>query len=604
MNIYSTMYHPKKPEGIENRKAYIVGGGLAGLAAAAFLVDDAGMPGKNVTILEKRSDVGGSMDGMRGEFGYLCRGEREMEPYMECLWYLFSKVPSLENEGRTVLDDIVDFNRDEPIHSECRVLVNRGERYSKTHDYRFSPKDMAAMQRFLSLPESALEDKTISDFFDESFFQSSCWINFHSCLAFKTYHSALECQRYFQRFALEVRHEYLEGIIHTKYGEYDAMIHPLMKWLSDKGVKTAYGCWVYDIDMDATCNTAKALKLRQNGEDSIIELDAKDIVLVTNGSMTTNSAFGDNKTVASTNRDTSDMGAFTLWQNLAMKNAKFGHPEKFIGQIDKTKWVSFMPTIKGYPELVSRIEKLTGSKAGTGGAITILDSNWDMSFELHHNPFFLDQKDDEQVMWGYGCWGEKVGNYIKKPMCECTGDEIMTELLYHLNMLDIKDEVLSHSYISTCMMPYITSQFMPRKNSDRPKNVPDGCTNIGFLGQYVEIPEDVVFTVEMSVRTGMEAVYKLTGLEKDVLEVYPSKYDVRYTVERMKKFAGKTPAEKLTLEDVPALQMQDIHQLKQMAVALLNSYPQYYKMYLGRDKSVSDKESVLHPEAPLSKWHY
>lgn len=601
MNIYSTMYKPKKPEGIEKRKVYIIGGGLAGLAAAAFLLDDAGVPGENITILEKRSDVGGSMDGIRGEFGYLCRGEREMEPYMECLWYLYSKVPSLENKERSVLDDIVDFNRDEPIHSECRVICNCGERYRKVHDYRFAPKDMADMQHFLSLPEAALEDKPISDFFDESFFQSSCWINFHSCLAFKRYHSALECQRYFQRFALEVRHEYLEGIIHTKYAEYDSMIRPLMTWFTNHGVKTVYNCWAYDIEMDSACNTAKKILLKQNDKKAEIELGTKDLVLVTNGSMTTNSAFGDNKTVAPTNRDTTDLGAFTLWQNLAKKNEKFGHPEKFVGQIDKTKWVSFMTTLKGYPELVSRIEKMTGSKAGTGGAITILDSNWDMSFELHHNPFFLDQKPDEQVMWGYACYGENVGNYIKKPMCDCTGEEIMTELLYHLNMLDIKDEVLSHSYISTCMMPYVTTQFMPRKATDRPKNVPDGCTNIGFLGQYVEVPEDVVFTVEMSVRTAMGAVYKLTGLEKNVLEVYPSRYDIRYTVERLKKFAGKTAAEKLAEDDIPALNGLNGEQLKHMAITMLNSYPPYYHMYLGRDQTVPLKESVLHPEAPLSK---
>jgi oleate hydratase len=601
MNIYSTMYRPRIPAGIEERKAYIVGGGLAGLATAAFLVDDAGMPGKNITILEKFSDVGGSMDGVRREFGYLCRGEREMEPYMECLWYLYSKVPSLENEGRSVLDDIVEFNRDEPIHSECRAILNQGEIYNKIHDYKFSPKDMADMQRFLHLPESALEDKSISDFFGESFFKSSMWICFHSCLAFKTYHSALECQRYFQRFALEVRHEYLEGIIHTKYGEYDSMIRPLMTWLCGKGVKTAYDCSVYDIDMDNACNTAKVIHLRQSGEDNVIQMSDKDLVFVTNGSMTTNSAYGDNKTIAPTNRDTTDLGVFTLWQNLAKKNEKFGHPEKFIGQIEKTKWISFMPTIKGYPEFVRRIEKMTGSPAGTGGAITIMDSSWDISFELHHNPFFLDQKADEQVMWGYGLYGENVGNYIEKPMCECTGEEIITELLYHLNMLDIKDEVLSHSYISTCMMPYITSQFMPRKVTDRPKNVPDGCTNIGFLGQYVEVPDDVVFTVEMSVRTGMEAVYKLTGLEKEVPEVYPSRYDVRYTVERTKKFAGIPIDDKITISDLPDINPQEIGKLKQMVVDTVNAIPPYYHMYLGRDQTVAIKESVLHPEAPQSK---
>ncbi len=204
-------------------------------------------------------------------------------------------------------------------------------------------------------------------------------------------------------------------------------------------------------------------------------------------------------------------------------------------------------------------------------------------------------------MFGYGLYGENVGNYIRKPMCECTGEEIMTELLYHLNMLDIRDELLAHTYVSTCMMPYITSQFMPRKVTDRPKNVPDGCTNIAFLSQYVEVPDDVVFTVEMSVRTGMEGVYKLTGLEKDVPEVYPSRYDIRYTIERMKKFAGLPIYDKISLDDLPNIDPKEIGNLKQTIVNLVNAIPPYYHMYLGRDQTVPLKTSALHPQAPQSK---
>jgi oleate hydratase len=328
MNIYRTMYHAPEPQGIEQRKAYIVGGGIAGLATAAFLVDDAKMPGENITILEKHSDVGGCLDGVRNEHGYLCRAERELEPYMECLWYLLSKIPSLENPGRTVLDDIVDFNKDEPIHSECRIMVNQGQIYSKIHNYKLPPKDMADVLHMLSAPESELEDKSIEDFFDASFFESNMWWCFHSCLAFKKHHSVLECKRYFQRFSFVNRHEYLEGIVHTKYNEHDAIIKPIMKWLDSKGVKTAYGCSVYDIDMDVACNTAQTIRLIQGGKDMTIDIDTHDLVFVTNGSMATNSAFGDNKTVAPINRDKADLGVFTLWQNLAAKNEKFGHPEK------------------------------------------------------------------------------------------------------------------------------------------------------------------------------------------------------------------------------------------------------------------------------------
>jgi oleate hydratase len=111
------------------------------------------MPGENITLLEKHSDVGGAMDGVRGKSGYLCRGERELEAYMECLWYLCSKVPSLENPGRTVLDDVVDFNKDEPIHSESRALVRQGHIVSNIHDMKLPPKIQEDMQRLLATPE-------------------------------------------------------------------------------------------------------------------------------------------------------------------------------------------------------------------------------------------------------------------------------------------------------------------------------------------------------------------------------------------------------------------------------------------------------------------
>jgi oleate hydratase len=599
MNIYKTMYHAPKPAGIENRKAYIIGGGIAGLATAAFLVDDAQMPGANITILEKHADIGGSMDGARNEFGYVCRGERELEPYMECLWYLCSKIPSLENPGRTVLDDIVDFNKDEPIHSEARVLVNQGQIYSRVHDYKLSPKNLASMTKLLATPEEELEDRSIEDYFDPSFFESNLWLCFHSCLAFKRYHSIIEARRYWQRFSFVTRHEYLEGIIHTKYNERDAIIRPIETWLYGKGVKVVYNCSVYDLELDAACNTAQTILMKQDGQNRSLYIGQGDLVFVTNGSMTTNCAFGDNQTVAPIIRDTADMGVFTLWQNLAKKDAKFGSPDKFISSIDKTKWISFFPTIKGYPQFVEKIEKMTGSKAGTGGAITIKDSSWDISFVLHHRPFYPDQANDEDVFWGYGLYGENVGDYIKKPMCECTGDEMMTELLYHLGLLEMKDELLAHTYVSTCMMPYITSQFMPRKVSDRPRNVPEGCVNLAFIGQYVEIQDDVVFTVETSVRTGLEAVYTLLHLDKDILDVYPSKYDIRYTVERLKKFSGIKG--KITEEDLPRINPLKLGEVKKQIIDQLNAIPPYYEMYTGRDRSVAHKESVLHPEAPQSK---
>ncbi len=79
-----------------------------------------------------------------------------------------------------------------------------------------------------------------------------------------------------------------------------------------------------------------------------------------------------------------------------------------------------------------------------------------------------------------------------------------------------------------CMMPYITAFFMPRRDGDRPKVVPEGAVNFGFLGQLAEShPKDVIFTVEYSARTAMEAVYTLLDIEKGVPEPWGSMYDVR-----------------------------------------------------------------------------
>jgi oleate hydratase len=583
MKIYDLFYNAKAPKGIEKKKAYIVGGGLAGLAAAAFLADDIHMPAKNITIYEKMNDVGGSMDGTgKAVSGYLCRGERELEPFMECLWYLCSKAPSLRHKGRTVLDDVVDFNKDEPIHSEYRIIEKCGK-VADYHTFTLDDECRTLATMLLYAPEETLEGLAIQDYFPPRFFESNMWYCFSTMLAFKKYHSIIEAKRYFRRFAhLGPEIDYLHGILHTDLNEYEAMIKPILFWLKGLGINIITDTEVTDIELTKDNNTVISLEILKADKKQSIKIAPEDMVFVTNGSMAQNSAFGDNNTVAPTNRDTKDRGVFTLWEKLAAKDKKFGNPATFISDIDKTKWISVFPTITDYPQFVERIEKVSGSKAGCGGAISIKDSNWLISFVLHHKPFFSNQPDNVEVLWLMGLYGENTGDYIKKPMCDCTGNEIMTEILYHLGMLDMKDDLLAHSYISTCMMPYITSQFMPRKIADRPKIVPDGCTNLAFIGQYVETPEDAVFTVETSVRTAMQAVYSLTKVDKDPIEVYPTRYDIRYILAGIKKQAN---VDKLTIKDLPKIDPNKIEDFQKLLVDFLNNNIEPMpSLYPGREK--------------------
>ena len=165
MNIYNLFSKAPAPKGIENRKAHIIGGGIAGLDAAVFLIDDASMPGGNITIYEKRKSVGGCCDAFENAMGFVCPGERELEPFMECLWYLCSKIPSLDDPSVSVLDESVRANKDTPIHSECRILRNRGQIYEEIHDYRLSPELLLKMEHFTSMPETELEDLRLEDYF-------------------------------------------------------------------------------------------------------------------------------------------------------------------------------------------------------------------------------------------------------------------------------------------------------------------------------------------------------------------------------------------------------------------------------------------------------
>ncbi|MCD7976245.1 MAG: oleate hydratase, partial [Tannerellaceae bacterium] len=61
---YEAFAQPEKPEGVDNKSAYLIGAGLASLAAATFLIRDGQMQGDKIHIFEELAIPGGSMDGI------------------------------------------------------------------------------------------------------------------------------------------------------------------------------------------------------------------------------------------------------------------------------------------------------------------------------------------------------------------------------------------------------------------------------------------------------------------------------------------------------------------------------------------------------------
>ena len=235
---YEAFARPEKPEGVEEKNAYIVGSGLAALAAACFLVRDGQMPGEQIHILEAMDIAGGACDGIFDPSrGYIMRGGREMEDHFECLWDLFRSIPSLEDPELSVLDEFYRLNKHDPNYSLCRATKDRGKDAHTDGRFNLSQKGcMEIMKLFLTKDED-LYDKTIEDVFDEEVFDSTFWLYWRTMFAFENWHSALEMKLYFQRFIHHIAGlPDFSALKFTRYNQYESLILPMQRYLEQAGV--------------------------------------------------------------------------------------------------------------------------------------------------------------------------------------------------------------------------------------------------------------------------------------------------------------------------------------------------------------------------------
>lgn len=540
---YEAFARPKKPAGVDEKSAYLVGAGLASLAAACFLIRDGQMKGENIHIIEELDIAGGACDGIDDpQKGFVIRGGREMENHFECLWDLFRSIPSIETEGVSVLDEYYWLNKEDPNYSLMRATVNRGE--DAHTDGKFTLSDKAALEivKLFFTPNNDLHDKKINDVFTDEFFASNFWLYWRTMFAFEDWHSALEMKLYIQRFIHHIGGlPDFSALKFTKYNQYESLILPMIKYLESHHVDFIYNTMVTNVlfEHENGHKIAKKIEYLRDDKHGAYPLTENDLVFVTNGSCTESATLGDHNTPAVLNNHLT--GCWSLWQNIAEQDPSFGHPEKFCTNTEATNWESATVTtlddrIPPYIEKVCRRDPFCG-KVVTGGIITVKDSSWMMSYTLNRQPHFKQQPGDQLVVWVYGLFTDRPGDYVKKPMRDCTGQEITEEWLYHLGVpIDqIPDMAANSARCIPCMMPYITAFFMPRAAGDRPKVVPEGCTNFAFLGQFADTTRDTVFTTEYSVRTAMEAVYTLLDIDRGVPEVFGSVYDIRVLLDSTSK---------------------------------------------------------------------
>ncbi len=541
---YEAFARPEKPAGADLKSAYLVGGGLASLAAACFLVRDAQIPANHIHILEKDDKAGGACDGFHYDgLGYVMRGGREMDNHFECMWDLFRSIPSLEKEGASVLEEFYWLNKHDPNFSLMRATEKCGKD-AKT-DGKFTLSDRGAMQimRLFLTPDDKLAGKRITNYFGDEVFKSNFWLYWRTMFAFEEWHSALEMKRYFKRFIHHIGGlPDFKALRFTRYNQYESMILPMVSYLEQAGVQFHYHTQVTDVRFGGNHGDkiAQSLTLIQpNGEEGRIDLTEHDLLFITPGGCVENAALGSQNEPAPFCTDLKKGGGWDLWRNIAAQDPSFGRPDVFCTSPEETNWISATVTtlddkIPPYIQKICQRDPFSG-KTVTGGIVTAKDSNWLMSWTFNRQPQFHDQPEGQLVGWIYGLFTDRPGNFVKKPMRDCSGMEICMEWLYHIGVPEGEIPALAENSANTipCMMPYITSFFMPRQPGDRPNVVPDGAVNFAFLGQFVETPRDTVFTTEYSIRTAMEAVYTLMDIDRGVPEVWGSTYDLRDLVNSM-----------------------------------------------------------------------
>ena len=533
------------------RKAFMIGTGVANLAAGVYLIRDGGWSGNQITMFGL--DKHGANDGaavadyeteygnqrLSNDRGFLAKGGRMLnEETYENLWDVLRSVPSLDHPGQSVTDDILNFDHAHPTHDVARLMDKRNgiRNNGGADDYshmQFNNQDRKLLTKLMMMPESQeakLNDVSIAEWFKDSphIFTTNFWYMWETTFAFKKESSAMELRRYMNRMILEFsRINTLEGVTRTPYNQYESIILPMRKYLSDHGVTfinnrkiTAFQFKDTPFRDDIIVTGLEYEDVGENKQTGTIPVDENDLVFDINGAITDSSSIGDFNTPIKENMEYAPSAA--LWKQATEHFYNLGNPDKFFNDRAQSEWMSFTVTTKNH-YLVNQISRITQQEPGNA-LNTWVDSNNLLSIVVHHQPHFHAQKENETVFWGYFMFPRKNGDYVDKPVIEMTGKEMLQELLGHLAEVDqATDSIVYHEEeimdsivnVIPVYMPYASALFNTRAVGDRPEVVPKHSKNLAFVSQFAEMPFDMVFTEQYSFRAAQRAVYHFLGIPEE-----------------------------------------------------------------------------------------
>lgn len=517
-------------------KAHIVGGGFGGLAAAALLIRNAGVPGADITIYEAGEVLGGGFFlGGNATSGYNLPGSVFDKEY-RCTFDLLESVPSARDPSISVTKDFFAFNTSEPYQDKAHIF-DRDGRIVNGPRFGLSLTDGLCLARVVLTPEAMLDGRRVDEFFSQQFFSTEFWCLWSTIMGSLPQSSVIEFRRYMNRFLyLFGDLSNMTGVMRTPLNQHQNFVEPLVRWLTPHGVNFLTGTFVKDIGFAPAARriTVDRLDHERDGAATKVAVAPDDIVLVTTGSQAADLSPG-SMSAAPIPRPTGR--SWALWERLARGRIDSGNPDVFFGvsRIPDSLWVTFTVTDTG-SEFVNKIAALTDSKAGRGGLVTLKDSGWVISLSVFHQPEILGQPAGTSVWWGYGLYPDRTGDFVKKPMTACTGAEILEETLRQLRFDAQLDAIMATSICVPCYMPYVNNVWLRWSRGDMPPPVPEGSTNLGLIGQYVDMPREIAFTIECSVRSAWEAIHVLLKRGPAPPLVYQGQFDPKALFGALKVF--------------------------------------------------------------------
>ncbi|KAJ5982811.1 hypothetical protein N7451_012911 [Penicillium sp. IBT 35674x] len=533
----------------DNTEPWIFGSGTESLASALYLIRDAKVHPSNVHVLDKHqfsernSHCMGCPSG-----GYDQSAACLPVPVGLPMERLLAMVHSAQSSQQHSFLNEIRREENTKLSAKkgartCFLALTKGlVKQIPTDTLNLSLKQRRSLIRLFFKREKYLSQKRVKDLFPKNFFQSSFWIIWsnqyvstnHSTayplrfsylirFNFQPWHSAAEFKRSLRQYLPQFQSSSIIGCLGiTGYYQYEFLYLPVYFFLSSCGVDFRFGIEVKDLQMtnDNSERRVTGFSLVQDNLELRKQLGENDIVIITIGSTISGSAVGTKYSAPvwqSLNVDDDLDQNWSIWLDLANKSAGLDNPYNFCTRQTESMLESFTITTQE-PGLYEGLQSLSKCKSEAGAFISLCDSNWKLNLCVPSQPAFAEQARDVRVLWGFAQSPRVEGNYVKRKMLHCSGDDILCEILGHLNIYC--NPPLTQIVTIPRVMPRMSSLFLTRTVT----------SNVGLVGPFTDFPLYTCADISYGIRTAKTAVHELMGIEKDLEDSLEPKTSIIWTI--------------------------------------------------------------------------